>query len=446
MATKFRVKGTSDVYGLVTVDIGLDGYVGAIAEFDGVGRDWISLKIGKGSKDISTPILLSEIELVFYALDDFAAIELGKAEAYQYSITILDDNSDTLWAGWVDPERYSEAYVNTPYVCKVTGSDGLESLKTIPFNPSSTKKPILDFIIDILDLTGIDLPIFEAVNLYSNGMLSGVDDSPLTQAEISGNTFLQLGENPNAYQALEVILRPFFSRIYQYRGWNIENIQLKRASYYQRYYLSDGTFVSSALIDPLKELDSQSANFRGFVNKSGVLGFNPALKNAEVYINTVELTGDTTTGGFQNGSDWVSASELVAWSAFGGVAPEQVAAGFNDFEFAVRIPDTGNAVADYLESDAYPVTALDLDGRNQSINIQFYYKMDYPSIRIFGTKPTLYFQVILEPTSGLPPTYSWDGSNWIIGSTKKFSIIPNKKNRWREFRVNIGTIDRKSVV
>ena len=133
LATKFQIVGTSDIYGKVTVNIQLDGYVGAIIPLEGVGRNWIELKIGDNSNDISNPILAGKLTFSFYVLEDFETTEIGRSQANTYYVEVLDDSNDQIWAGWALPEEYKEAYHNTPYVATVVASDGLDELKNANF-------------------------------------------------------------------------------------------------------------------------------------------------------------------------------------------------------------------------------------------------------------------------------------------------------------------------
>jgi len=439
MATKFRIIGTSDIYGKVTVNIGLAGYAGAVTEFDGAGRDWIELKIGSGS-DIVNPILPGDVSINFYVTTNFATIELGQAEDYQYSIEILDLANELIWSGWVNPERYAERYTSLPYLVTVQGSDGLDGLKTASFTNLSGSNSLFDYLLQALAGTQLALPIFEAVNMYSNGMLSGNADSPLKQAKVDAKTFLAFGDDPNCAEVLESILRPLFCRIYQYRGWRIENIQAKSSSYIEREYSALGVYVGFTSFDPIIEMDTATSIFRGLINKSGSLSFNPALRNAEVYISTVESTGETTTGGFQTEADWIDATTLNSWTAVSGVLGitiERVIANYKGNLYAVKIPGKQlTRQPNYLESDAYALTVAGFD----TIEIAFSHRFDYPAILIAGSRPVLFFQVIIETTLlSLPVTYYWTADGWSLNESF-LRIETEKRRRWQDYAISIGSI------
>ena len=338
-STKFQIEGTSDVYGKVTVNIKLDNYAGSIIALEAVGRNWIELKIGNSGNEISSPILSGRLNVQFYVLTDFETTEIGRSEANTYLVEVLDENADLIWTGWALPEEYSEAYHNTPYVATLVASDGLDELKTKLYTIQSGKVVLMDHIINCLDETGLSLSIFESINIYSNGMTSGNGDSPLKQAQVQYNSFLNISETPDCYAVLGSILQPFFSRIYQYRGWRIENVSQKKASYIVREYSSTGTYVGNSSFNPLVKFDTDYADFRAFIQKSGQLTIKPALNNAEVYFDTVQPAIDSSTGGFQLPGDWDSTTELKEWTAVGSsITIEQVVADFGDNLLAVRIP------------------------------------------------------------------------------------------------------------
>ena len=95
-ATKYRIEGTSDIYGKITVNIKQNFYTGSVTTFEGVGRTWIELMVGQGGNDISLSILPSTCTVQFYALTDFVAIELAELQPYTFLMEVLDDNNDLI--------------------------------------------------------------------------------------------------------------------------------------------------------------------------------------------------------------------------------------------------------------------------------------------------------------------------------------------------------------
>jgi len=442
LATKFRIEGTSDIFGKVTVNIKLDGYTGAVIPLDGVGRNWVELKIGDNSNDISNPILPGKLTVQFYVMADFATTELGRSESFTYYVEALDGLGDLIWAGWAIPDEYREAYHNTPYIATLVASDGLEELKNVNYPILSGKATLFQHIQNCLFSTNIGFSFFESINIYSNGMDSNAADSPLKQAQVTYNSFLNISETPNKYDVLRSILQPFLARIYQYRGWRIENILEKRGSYVVREYDSTGAYVDQETFDPLVKFDTDYADYRAFIQKTGLLSIRPSLNNAEVYFNTVEPAEETATGGFQKAEDWTSSTELVEWTAIGSnITIEQVTSSFDGNEFAVKIPGKRSSLeqTNYLESNSYPINSADYE----TINIEFAHYADYPSIIILGSKPILYFEIIFTETAAAD-SYNWTGSAWELIPTgqprKRLRIDFSNRQRWTRYSVSIDRV------
>ena len=441
-ATKYRIEGTSDMFGKVTVNIKKDGYVGSVINLDGVGRDWVVLKIGDNSSEMSSPILAGKLTLSFYVQTDFQTTEIGRSESYSFYIEVLDENSDQIWAGWAMPDEYTESYHNTPYIATVTASDGLEELKNIIYPLQEGKATLFTHIQNCLINTFVENNIFESVNIYSNGMNSTASDSPFKQAQVTYNSFRNINESPKSYEVLSALLNPFFARIYQYRGWRIENILEKRSSYVVREFDITGTYVGQSTFDPLVKFDTDYNDFRAFIQKSGQLSIRPALNNAEVYFNTVEPVKPTTTGGFQNADDWNSTTDLKEWTAVGSnITIEQTGSNFDNNEYAVKIPGRVTTLSEtnYLESDSVPINSADYE----SINVDFAYFASYPDVIILGTKPILYFEVVFTETS-TGDVYNWTGSSWELiplGQVKKrLRIDFTQRNRWKTYSAVIDRV------
>jgi hypothetical protein len=446
LATKFRVQGTSDVFGQITVNIQLNDYAGSIIDLDAVGRDWIKLKIGDNSSEMSSPILAGKLTFSFYVTEDFETVEIGKSDVYTYYVEVLDENLDQIWAGWAMPEEYTEAYQNTPYVATVVASDGLQELKNVNYPLQDGKATLFTHLQNCLITTFVNNNIFESVNIYSNGMNSTASDSPFKQAQVTYNSFRSISETPKAYEVLSSLLVPFFARIYQYRGWRIEAILEKRSSYVVREYDVTGAFVGQSTFNPLVKFDTDYSTFRAFIQKSGQLSIRPALNNAEVYFNTVEPVEPTTTGGFQNADDWNSTTDLKDWTAVAGVGAnlitiEQVPANFDGNEFAVKIAGRKTTLeqTDYIESDPVNIASADYE----SINVDFAHLANYPSIVLFGTKPILYFEVIFTETSS-GDVYNWSGAEWVLiplgQARRRLRIDFNDRFKWRRYSAVIDRV------
>ena len=431
LATKYRIEGTSDIYGKVTVNIKLDGYTGLVIPLEGATRDFVILKIGSSSNDISQTILPGEANIQYYAVSEFQTIEMAQSEPFTYLVEINDELGQNIWTGWVMPEDYSESYTNTPYLVNISASDYLDALKNVSM-PSlvGTKISLWNALRTALAGTRLELRYLESISIYADGMDDNNQDSPLTQAEVTISTF----EGLNCYDAINTILKPFFSRVYQYRGWRIENITEKRDNYIVRLYNIGGVFQSFFNSLSLVQLDNSPSNFSALIEKSGKLNFKPSLNYSSSYFASVQQEQATGLQGFDKLADWIDASNLVSWTNENGIIIQRVVTEYNGSEYGVWIDGKNDSFADdeYIQSVAIAVNP----STNENITIGFDYKMDYPSVIILGSKPILYVEFYLD---GVTNDYYWTGTQW--GNDRKaIRISASTRNVWRSFVANIGVL------
>ena len=430
-ATKFRIEGTSDVYGKITVNIKLDGYVGSIIPLEGATRDFVTLKIGSPTNDISQVILPGEASLQFYATSEFQTIEFAQSQPFTYLVEINDGLNENIWTGWIMPEQYSESYTNTPYLVNVTASDSLEVLKNVsPTSFTGSKTTIWNAIRIGLAGTRLGLRYLESVSIYSDEMDANNQDSPFTQAEVINSTF----DGMTCYDILESVLKPFFARVYQYRGWRIENITEKRDNHTIRLFNTSGVYQSFFNSNSLVQLNNSPSNFSAFIQKSGQLNFQPSLNYSSSYFPSIQRAQATGLNGFDKLTDWTDANNLVSWTNENGITIQRVVTEYNGSEYGVWIDGANPNFSDdeYIQSTAIAVNPTD----NQNITIGFDYKMDYPSIIILGSKPILYVEFFLDGTAS---DYYWTGTQWVT-DRKSVRISASPRNVWRSFQANIGVL------
>jgi hypothetical protein len=436
--TKYRIEGTSDIYGKITVNLRQNLYSGSITTFDGAGRNWISLSIGQGGNDVSQAILPSSCSVQFYVNTDFAAIELAQDPPFLWQMQVLDSIGDIIWQGIVLPEEYSESYTNTPYVVSVKASDGLEELKTIDYPITiGGKASLWDHLTTALSYTGQSIEFFESVNIYDVEMDTNASDSPFLQAEVTYDTFLKLNDKPNCYDVIVAILKPFFSRVYQYRGWRIENIYGKKANYIERRFNTSGVYVSQSTVNPLVELDNDPSDFKAFLGKSGSLDFHPALNSTEIYFNTAQIVNPDGPGGWSLNSDWVDDNTLTDWTTENGLTISKLPFGFNGSETILRIQGIQASLGTdrHLKSGVYTIDSATFE----NFTFRFDYWMNYQSIIIFGTKPILYLQV--ELTDSLSNKWYFKNGNWtLIKADGLIRIDAPGRQSWKPYEANINNL------
>jgi hypothetical protein len=437
-ATKYSIEGTSDIYGKVTVNLRQDLYAGSITYFEGAGRDWINLSIGQGGNDISLAILPSKCSVQFYAMSDFVALELGQDPSFTWQMQVLDTDGDLIWQGIVLPEEYQENYTNTPYIVSISASDGLEELKTIDYPITiGGKASLWDHLIDALAFTGQSIHFFESVNIYDVEMDTANSDSPFLQAEVTYESFLKLSEKPNCYDVVVAILKPFFARIYQYRGWRIENIYGKKSSYIEREFDESGVYVTNASVNPVVEIDNDPSDFKAFLSKSGSLQFHPALNSTEIYFNTARIVNPDGPGGWSLESDWTNSTTLTDWTNENSISISKLSFGYNGSETIVRIQGKQDSLTTgkHIKSGAYTINSTDF----QNFFFRFDYWMNYPTLIILGSKPILYLQV--ELTDSLSNKWYFKNNSWtLIQSDGWIRIDPVGRQIWKPFEININTL------
>jgi hypothetical protein len=436
---KYKIESTSDVFGEIVLYILQNNYTGDIIELEGVGRNWITLNIGGNTKDITDVVLSSNLQFDFYVKEDFQTIEFGDSQPYSFLVELIrpdeiGDGYEIIWQGWIKPEEYYETYTNTPYVASVTATDGLEELKSIKYENITGSGLLFDQLVKCLRETKIDLLIYESINLYDVSMATLNSSSPLLQASVDNTSYFEISEDVTYYDVLVAILRPFFSRIYQYKGWRIENIDGKKASYRERVYNFNGASFGNSLINPLVELDNNPTNFKAFIGKTGELEFKPSINNCEVYFNTSTPDQLDLVKGFSLLSDWVDENNLVDWIKLGGIPLERGIINFDNFEYTAKIVGkVSNVGNERLASKFIPI---DKNGF-ESITIGFKYWMNYPSIILFGSKPTLFMTITLLDT--VTNTAYWYNNGW--GTTQKYiRIDANGRQLFRDWQTTIDEI------
>lgn len=163
-----------------TVDIEERDYEGAITEVKGgsdpIVRNWT----GESVEDIFTPLIAYKLDLTLLSQTDFQFLELFTQDDRKYRVRCYRD--DVLnFEGFIPPSLYSEPYyIEYNYHVSITATDQIGTLKGFPFgddfdNLIRQQISFLDGIRMILRKTGVNLNIFEAVNIYP----VGIDGTPI---------------------------------------------------------------------------------------------------------------------------------------------------------------------------------------------------------------------------------------------------------------------------
>ncbi|MTI32820.1 hypothetical protein [Xanthovirga aplysinae] len=131
----------------------------------------------------------------------------------EYSVDVKEDNAKLL-EGWLISERYKESFAkDRNYPATFSANDGLGTLDRA-VNTYFASNKLHDIIYTILLQTGKDLPINYGVNLFWQGDVTGLGQSPFLTTYQNTAVFA----DKNCKEILESILHNFGARIFQYDG------------------------------------------------------------------------------------------------------------------------------------------------------------------------------------------------------------------------------------
>jgi len=162
------------------------------------------------------------------------------------------------WQGFLLPQGYSEVYSrNFNYPISIIFTDGLADLSKKTFsdvfkNDFFTRIKVLDGIIICLRKTGLNLQLWDSMNLYPSSMAHGSTDSFIDQLYFDPLTYQDKDGNfEDCFSVLKSLLTNLCSRVMQSNGvWMIENPTLKTAAFVPTRVIDpDGTILSASNVD-----------------------------------------------------------------------------------------------------------------------------------------------------------------------------------------------------
>lgn len=126
-------------------------------------------------------------------------------------------SSALYWTGYLVADYGEEPYEQPPYPVLLKATDGLDYLKNYQYDDDGEyytgRRLESQIILDILGKIGYN-SFNEYINLYENGMNTGVADSPLDQIYIDSELFKDM----NCYEVLEEVLKKYGASIRQWAG------------------------------------------------------------------------------------------------------------------------------------------------------------------------------------------------------------------------------------
>ena len=126
------------------------------------------------------------------------------------------------WAGFVSPGQYFRPFNNPVAFVNIVATDGLGELKDLRFEDSNSdpywgKQTELEAISNILQKTGLELLLREAINIFDTNHSTAATDSALAQTYFDADAYWdeQTDERSNCYDVLSDILTKYGATIRQ---------------------------------------------------------------------------------------------------------------------------------------------------------------------------------------------------------------------------------------
>lgn len=176
------------------------------------------LNITYNQSDKFQPIVGShaDIQMVYQSEVDNLYIET----AHTIRVTIERDSTD-VWQGWLLPGQYTRHFNQPKHYVTLTASDGLGELKGIKFEDSGDpyyyQQKEITVLSNILQKTGLQLNIYENIDIYEDDMDHAASDSPLDQTYIYADMYWDelSDERSDCYSVLEDIIKKYGAVIKQ---------------------------------------------------------------------------------------------------------------------------------------------------------------------------------------------------------------------------------------
>lgn len=233
--------------------------------------------------DIFAPINGSRLVVRLMGLTNFVFRPLYTSNPLKYRGTLRIDG-DVIWRGFMVPEQGRYEYQQAPNRYVFVFTDRLGYLKSVKWDradePVETELAMLGAI---LQQTGQEFGMYEAINVYDDAHNNDPEDSPLAQTYVDPSRF----EGKTYYDALYHLLRKYNAVIKQWeRRWEIIRPQDCNDPYTRRYYsYSGGIFTYSDVeedYDPV--VDTTSANpVGGMADLVRVAADNPYIETSPAW-------------------------------------------------------------------------------------------------------------------------------------------------------------------
>lgn len=291
------------------IKIYVEGFAGIPVEREGTGES-LSIEWGAPQNKLLPLIYGSAATVKFYAIDDYEFKDLYATNARDVYIEIWVNTLNLIWAGFMEPEKYSEPLISPGYEINFTAYDGLGLLKDEDFLTETkeyyegTLTPI-EIARLILAKTGLSLPLNTAINISPLGANPATD--PITQYKID----LEVYRGLSCYEVLEQLFMN--SRIFQRRGewWIISNGRYTSQNItYHRYTAAGAAAGAAAFNARIPEINYEE------IAKLEII---PAIKQIAYKQDYGFKTNLVQNPNFEQ----LDSGNISEWEIMGTVAPEQ---------------------------------------------------------------------------------------------------------------------------
>ena len=281
----------------------------------------IQITYDTASDFIFAPINGSRALLRLVERTNFQFRTMGRADARKHRTSLYITNEDSSeqvlwWRGFLQPQQGQGVYNQSPNTIEFVATDQLGYLKTLDWDREDVETE-LSMLGAILEKTGLDFNLYEAINVYEDTHDSTVADSPLDQTYINPKAFTGM----KYYDALGALLFKYKAIIKQDRGnWVITRPEDSGAEYTRRYYtFSSGVFTydSNETHDPIVNTTSAGATAQDDLvrisNLSPSYRVSAAWQKYKLTQKYGKIDNALDNGDF---SEW-SGPTLLEWNKYG---------------------------------------------------------------------------------------------------------------------------------
>lgn len=161
---------------VTSIEIYENKYLGEESEARAAGSP-LTITTGQTGQTRIESIKGSKASISFISLTDREFQDLFTSNSRQFRVDVKKEGI-LIWRGWLVPDFWQEPYIAPPYVVELEATDGLGELKSADFvfeniyGPQfySGRMTHLEVIVLCLKRTGLDLPIYTAVNVFEENM------------------------------------------------------------------------------------------------------------------------------------------------------------------------------------------------------------------------------------------------------------------------------------